>query len=616
MRDRAAQYAPEPPERGAAGRTSRETHFRETPRPALAPVPQSAPRSERPVQLRGVLEPAILHLRIPHFAATVALRERGLDPAHPLIVIDTEARAGVVLAASPAARAGGVAAGIAASAARALCPAALIVPLAPEALIAAAREIEEVLGQYTPIVSPDWLTPRDAGSRRARSTPAGGLRDESRAGRAARAAQADVAPRQHGVQRALIPGHAARPHDRPRPVHGSAGGDIARLARSLGIHLDVRGCERLFGPSSVIARHIVAELADCGYRAQAGIAANAALAAVASAIAAPEAPRMVAAGDERRFLDDLPLQGRDGEPPLLDLHPDLLGHLQALGMRRVGELARLPSSALRRRFGDAGADAHAQANGVAARQLPLRPAVETIAAERRLEDPTLDGVVLDRALGLLSATLADRLAGQGRAAGEIGIVAIDEQDRPLARSLQLKQPIAGAPAIHERAGALLMSLSPATPICLLRVDLAALLPAATQRALFPAAGARTNESLDALAARLRDRFGPRAARRARVLPCALLPEELVVWDPAHPRPRAGRPLAVRLDPAGLPAAVRRDDGAWESVRGIHSQWRLRSHWWAELTHRHYYLLETTRGTVLELYQELTDGSWQLTGTRD
>ena len=132
-------------------------------------------------------------------------------------------------------------------------------------------------------------------------------------------------------------------------VRGHVQPDMPRLARGLGAWLDVRGCERLFGPAATIGYLLSVALAERGYGASIGIATSPSLAAIASALASPGEPVLVPAGEERSFLERLPLLPAGAGAPLLDIEPALLEQLEALGIRRIGELARLPLSSLRRR---------------------------------------------------------------------------------------------------------------------------------------------------------------------------------------------------------------------------------------------------------------------------
>jgi hypothetical protein len=259
---------------------------------------------------------------------------------------------------------------------------------------------------------------------------------------------------------------------------------------------------------------------------------------------------------------------------------------------------------------------------------PPRPGLLEVACD--LEDATVDGIWLDRELGRLAGLLAAKLAVLGQSSAVLTLtIELARHPGPRwadeathlelrSRKLHLKQAVAGAPAILARARDLLLQLAPDRPVVSLRLEAAGLGVAATQGTLLIAdpklAG---HERLETVAHRLRGRFGPRAARRVQLVADAPLPEDRIAWDgPANLVPSRTRRIEVRTTATGLPAALRRDPRAWEPLRAICSQWRIRTNWWSIPTHRYYYLVETTRGAVLEIYQEQRDGSWYLAGRRD
>jgi len=559
---------------------------------ALAPAPAPA----GPIQLQIALDPAILHARIPDFAVVVALRQRPELRDAALIVGDACQARGTVWAASPAARAQGVVAGMALRQAEALCPRAVVLPVDRVGLRRAADEVLAVLGAYTPLVEPSWGVAA-SGNPAPFDVPGGGRSS----GWGTRAAAGDaLAPRSEGSRGTALP---------------SGERALRALACCFGAWLDVRGCERLFGPAGQVAHTAGAELVARGYPVQLGVAATPSLAAVASALATPSAPRLVPVGEDRAFLDALPLE-RFG--PLLEIDAALLAHLRSLGIRQIGELARLPAASLRRRFGEAGSVAHEEATGGRVRAVRQQGSPRVLGRERLLEDAVADSQRLGYELGVLAERLAADLAVAGEAGGRIALDVTDERGASYARSLRLKEPVATAAAIRARGEELLAQLAPAVPLCALRLELSLLGPATRQLSLpLGAVPAGEIAPIDVVAIGLRRRFGPRAARKAKLVADPLLPEEGVVWDPPDDRPPRPRPaLAVRSAEDGCPLAVRRGAGQWEPVRQVCSQWRLRTRWWMDTTHRHYYLVETARGAILELYRDLADERWHLASRRD
>jgi DNA polymerase IV len=527
-----------------------------SPAQVRTPAPLRVVRVPQP-ETRLASDPTILHVRIDAFAVAVAVRSQPALRDRALLVGGDAQGRGAVLAASAQAQEQGVRSGMALRAAEKLCPHAVVLPADPVAITAAAHDLLALLGAYTPVLEPAWIAPATA--RKA----------------------------------AVV--------------------DEERLARCFGATLDVRGCERLFGPPTTIAARISLEIEGRGYGARIGVAGNPYLAAVAASVAGAERPVIVPAGHEQDFMETIPLTLIEG------LDPDLLERLRGLGIRAAGQFARLPEAAVRRRFGQAGRAAHEQARGAARRAVLAPPAQTVLEATCALEDATVDGQWLDRELARLADRLAEQLAAVGQSAALLTL-AVELTAGTRSRRLYLKQPVAGAPALLARARELLAQVGPGMdmPVAGLRLQAAKLGPAAAQLAL-PHVDAKLagHEKLEAVAQRLRGRFGPRAARRVHLVVDAVLPEDRVVWDgPANvPAPQA-RPIEARVDAAGRPAAIRRHGYGWETLRAIRGQWRIRANWWDTPADRHYYLVETECGAVREIYRDQGAGAWLLVGTRD
>lgn len=135
------------------------------------------------------------------------------------------------------------------------------------------------------------------------------------------------------------------------PVVEPAGADEA--------YLDVAGCERLFGDASAIAGDIRRRVREeIGITVSAGVSVNKLVSKVASDAAKPDGLLLVPPGEEAAFLAsrpmrDLPMVGRRTAEVLA-----------TLGVKTIGDIARLPAPALEARFGAYGVELHARALGV------------------------------------------------------------------------------------------------------------------------------------------------------------------------------------------------------------------------------------------------------------
>ena len=119
----------------------------------------------------------------------------------------------------------------------------------------------------------------------------------------------------------------------------------------------------------------------------------------------------------RAFLAPLPVALLRARPELEDL-PETL---ERLGVRTLGELAALPSSAMAERFGHAGLLALDLAQGRDTRLEPRKPPEPV--AERLALPEAASGMQLERALELLIARVLARPERRGRALRSLAIAA-------------------------------------------------------------------------------------------------------------------------------------------------------------------------------------------------
>ncbi len=109
---------------------------------------------------------------------------------------------------------------------------------------------------------------------------------------------------------------------------------------------DLTGCERLFGDLFDYVRRLKGEIhARFRLPATVGLAANRLVAKVAAGEAKPDGARWIRSGEEASFLAPLAVRKLPG------VGEEMEAELHALGVRRVGDLARLGEAWLAERFG-------------------------------------------------------------------------------------------------------------------------------------------------------------------------------------------------------------------------------------------------------------------------
>src|SRR5437867_6440103 len=106
---------------------------------------------------------------------------------------------------------------------------------------------------------------------------------------------------------------------------------------------ETRGVERLYGGAQSALERALAAVGST-WDPRIGAAGRRFTALAAASVARPGQILIVAEKEERGFLEPLPLS-------LLPLTPERYAELEGLGLRRLGELAHLPGSAVSERFG-------------------------------------------------------------------------------------------------------------------------------------------------------------------------------------------------------------------------------------------------------------------------
>ncbi len=334
--------------------------------------------------------------------------------------------------------------------------------------------------------------------------------------------------RGYGIHSAMPIGRAYRlcpqgvflPVDMPKYVRVSGEimgilAEVTPLVEPLSLDeafLDVTGSRELFGPALEIARCIKARIcAEVGLTASAGVAPNKFLAKVASDLRKPDGLVEVPPGAEETFLRDLPI-GR-----LWGIGPKAEATLAAMGVRTIGQLARVPRAALVARFGRSGGHLWELARGRDDRPVVPWDEPKSVGAEETFDRDTSD-------LGRLRATLlaqADRVAGELRAQGLRGrtvTLKVRFADfRTLTRRDTTVAPTADGGEVFWRAWKAFTRLDRPQPIRLVGLSVSGLSRDGDpqQLALFAAVGRA--ERIGRLADELRARFGPSAVRRASLL---------------------------------------------------------------------------------------------------
>jgi protein ImuB len=252
------------------------------------------------------------------------------------------------------------------------------------------------------------------------------------------------------------------------------------------VYFETRGVERLYGGLEQALERALAA-AGAGWDARAG-AAERRFAALAAATVARAGQAFVVSEDRvGDFLAPLPLD-------LLPLRAEEQQELRELGIRRLGELARLSGGAVAERLGPEGRRAWALARGGRrGRVRGRRPPAEIV---ERLELPEAVGneLTLRRALAALVEQALARPERRGRFVRKLALSARLVGGASWRRTLTLREPAAEPDRIRAALGPKLAELP--APVLELRLELVELSESAGQQlALVEPAGAELRQRL-------------------------------------------------------------------------------------------------------------------------
>ena len=299
-----------------------------------------------------------------------------------------------------------------------------------------------------------------------------------------------------------------------------------------------------------LAAEIVRRARRVGLVAAVGIAGDKEVARLAARCGGA---RVIGAGSEREFLDWMPLD-------LLELGVNARGDdlemmLKRLGIRRLGELARLDARAVGSRLGSRGAELLRLARGEGSARVTARPRAEVFSEAIELEYGIETIEPLDFVMRAMIAHLTERLQLRGLAAGDITL-ALGLTDR---RRDERRVAVA-APTLEVRALLTLVKLSleaapPAAPVETIRVTLTPRAGRAAQADMFlPPAPAP--DRLETAIARIAALCGPDRVGRIAAAD-SYRPEAMRVGRFAPPPP-AGRGQSAAEPRTAPPSTASRE----------------------------------------------------------
>jgi DNA polymerase-4 len=273
-------------------------------------------------------------------------------------------------------------------------------------------------------------------------------------------------------------------------------------------YLDMTGTARLHGPPLKAAHKLHQRMKDeTRLNCSIGIGTSRLIAKVSSAQAKPNGVLWIVPGEESKFLAPLDVREIPGVGKVME------SHLHKLGIKKVGDLARLEEAELEERFGKWGLALAGKARGEDAggwfdAEVGADTEAKSISHEHTFNEDTADANQLDATLMRLSEMVGRRLREAQLHARTIQLKLRYKDFTTITRAHSLAAPTQLDGEIFEQARALFRkNWKPGAQVRLLGVQASSFEAQAEQINLLE--GGQQKRWKDALAAadRLRDKFG-------------------------------------------------------------------------------------------------------------
>lgn len=171
-------------------------------------------------------------------------------------------------------------------------------------------------------------------------------------------------------------------------------------------YLDLSGCQRLHGHNHIIeiATRIREKIKrEIGINSSIGIAGNKLVAKVASNLAKPNGILWISAGKESDFLSPLPIDKLPGVGKKSE------ETLRIMGIRKIGNLTKVPEKLLEKAFGKYGSDIFKKCRGISDTPVRQRELIKSMSKEITFETDTTDRKLLESTLVYLVGKVCNRL---------------------------------------------------------------------------------------------------------------------------------------------------------------------------------------------------------------
>ena len=278
-------------------------------------------------------------------------------------------------------------------------------------------------------------------------------------------------------------------------------------------YLDATGFESLYGTihnmGTLIKKRLRREL---GLPLSIGIASCKIVAKVASAACKPDGLLEIGYGKEAEFLAPLPMAKLPG------IGKKTEAVLSGLGVKTIGDVAKLPEPVLKRRFGVFGGHLMEFARGIDPRPVEAPREAKSMSRETTFMTDTLDRDFLTSTLYHLTERVGADLRGDGKLARTFTLKLRYADFNTLTRSLTLKQGVDSDQDIFDIGQKLLLKelVAEMQPVRLIGIGVSELVSESRQMNMLderPARLAALSKAVD----RIRSRYGFDAIKTGRTV---------------------------------------------------------------------------------------------------
>jgi len=311
-------------------------------------------------------------------------------------------------------------------------------------------------------------------------------------------------------QAIFVDGHPERYRQYSQRVHEVLGhfSPLVEMASVDEAYLDMTGTERLHGPP-LRSAHLLHEAMKSATQLNCsiGIGASRLIAKVSSAKAKPNGVLWVLPGQEAKFLAPLDVRDIPGVGKVMEQN------LHAMGIQRVGDLARLEDGDLERRFGKwglalAGKSRGEDAGGWFDTEVGENVDPKSISHEHTFDEDTGDAERLQSTLMRLTEMVGRRLREGGYHARTIQLKLRYKDFTTITRAHSLEQPTQMDNEIFQEIWRLFLdNWKPGAPVRLLGVQASNFEPGPAQMDLLESGQQQRLRKAIEAADHLRDKFG-------------------------------------------------------------------------------------------------------------